>query len=461
MDAHRDMTAKAATEHAVLYAYPLLAYQTKYRSLAPLIGINNLGHMLRLATSQARSTVKPNADTIYSSALYDVSQHDLYIDIPALPGDQYALFSFHDLYGNNFAVLGQEVLTEAGSFRLTYGVRPPTLGEPQERYITSPTTFGTLLVRWLFKDGNLDTIHSLQKATTVKAVPRQVQAQIDDIGDNPPLTSIDWSADIRPHAALRLLRQVGALNTPGRLAGATVQEVLQISSFCTHDSDIPSVDADALERYVLAKMKSAGEASLVSRNNGWSVIRSDSAGNFGDDYRLRAQISITGYLMLQAPAALYPSWSDGSTNSPLQGDVLELGAGESYLYTFSGKPPLDELGFWSLAVYDADGYLIKNARNVFSLGDRSSITYPTGDLVYSPTSSPNNDEPFQLLVQPADITPPENWLSNWIPGPSGGGKLTALLRFYNAGQELLDGRYQFPVVSKQKRIVDTVVRAQQ
>jgi len=44
-DGH-DLTAQAATERALLYAYPLLAFQEKYTSLAPQIGVNCLGHML-------------------------------------------------------------------------------------------------------------------------------------------------------------------------------------------------------------------------------------------------------------------------------------------------------------------------------------------------------------------------------------------------------------------------------
>jgi len=453
-DGH-NLNPQAATERALLYAYPLLAFQEKYTSLVPKIGVNCLGHMLRLATSQARSTVKPNADTVYSTALYDISQHSLQIDLPAVPADQYALFSFHDLYGNNFAVIGQEDLTNATSFILTHEAASQTFAGSQVKRVISPTTFGTVLVRWLFKDGNLDTIHSLQNATTMKATPLQTQAQANNARDNPMLTSIDWSdsSPSPPQNALRLLCQVGAVNTPGCLAGATVQEILQLSGFRAHKYTLSKVDIEAADRNVLAELKSAGQNALEQRNNGWSVIQNDIAGDFSDNYGLRAQIAFTGYLMLQAPAALYPSWSGNGSGLPLEGQLLELGAHDSYVYTFSGRPPLGKLGFWSLTVYDADGYLIHNPRNVSSLGDRSNITYPSGDLIYGPASSAERDEAFQLLVQPADIPPPANWMSNWLPGPSGGGNMTALLRFYNATEELLDGRYQFPTVSKQSCII--------
>lgn len=362
------LTAQTATENALLYAYPLLAFQTRYNSLVPLIGVNKLGHARQLSTSQARATVRPNADTVYSTALFDVSQHDVYIDIPAVPDDQYALFSFHDPYGNTFAILGQENVPGSGTFYVTHDAVTTTPNESHRTRIASPITFGTFMIRWLFKDDNLSTIHSLQNATALRPILRQPQVQLDSGLDYLPLTSINWSSeDSRSPAqnALRLLCEVGAMNTPGRLAGATVQEVLRTSGYCAPNSTVPVVDIDAADRNVLAELKSAGQTSLSKRNNGWSLIPNNIAGNFGENYGLRAQISFTGYLMLTAPAALYPSWSIDSTGPPLEGDMLELDSGESYVYTFSGKPPLGKLGFWSLTVYDAKGYLIDNPRNVY------------------------------------------------------------------------------------------------
>jgi hypothetical protein len=87
------------------------------------------------------------------------------------------------------------------------------------------------------------------------------------------------------------------------------------------------------------------------------------------------------------------------------------------------------------------------AQTVYALGDRSNITYPSGARVYSNERS--EDGMFQILMQPADVTPPANWTSNWLPGPVGGGNMSALLRWYGAEDSLLDGSYQYPVVTKQ------------
>lgn len=56
-----------------------------------------------------------------------------------------------------------------------------------------------------------------------------------------------------------------------------------------------------------------------------------------------------GYLALTLYQVLYPVYG-GSTSLNSSGDAI--------LVTFPSKPPLAQLGFWSLTVYDAKGYLI-------------------------------------------------------------------------------------------------------
>jgi len=50
-------------------------------------------------------------------------------------------------------------------------------------------------------------------------------------------------------------------------------------------------------------------------------------------------------------------------------------------------------------------------------------------MVYGANAMPG---PFQVLLQPADVTPPANWTNNWLPAPNGGGAL-AFIRKYLSG----------------------------
>jgi len=194
----------------------------------------------------------------------------------------------------------------------------------------------------------------------------------------------------------------------------------------------------------------AGLAGLAARsplNSGWTTSQSNLTGDFGSNYAFRTAVASSGYLMLKAPNAIYPSWSNVTSGA----SILNLGVNESYIYTFSRKPPLQRLGFWSLTAYGENNFLIDNPRDIYALGDRSNITYPSGQSVYGSNAS-SLDGHFQILVQAADVTPPANWTSNWLPGPSGGGNLSVLLRWYGAEEELLDGTYVYPVVTKQAAI---------
>ncbi len=175
------------------------------------------------------------------------------------------------------------------------------------------------------------------------------------------------------------------------------------------------------------------------------------------------QISRTAYLITKAPNTIYPIWTNVSTgelpgSNGLAGSMLNLGSGEAITYDFvGGHPPLKNPGFWSLTMYDADGYLIENPQGTYRLGDRDNLTYPDGTLVYPPfeesTSKPD-PKPFQVLVQAADAAPPANWTSNWLPSPAGGGNFTVWLRFYGTTDELIDGGYIFPVVKKTAAITN-------
>lgn len=69
------------------------------------------------------------------------------------------------------------------------------------------------------------------------------------------------------------------------------------------------------------------------------------------------------------------------------------------------------IGFWSLTIYGADQYLIPNPVNRFEVGDRSNLTYQDGTLVYGAGAANVTDEPFEVLMQPADLVPPSNWTS--------------------------------------------------
>lgn len=90
------------------------------------------------------------------------------------------------------------------------------------------------------------------------------------------------------------------------------------------------------------------------------------------------------------------------------------------LFEYKEYELISMIGFWSVSIYGADQYLIRNPLNRFEVGERSyNLTYQnTGKLVYGPSADAKSDGPFQVLIQNVNATPPANWTGNWLPGSS-------------------------------------------
>lgn len=108
---------------------------------------------------------------------------------------------------------------------------------------------------------------------------------------------------------------------------------------------------------------------------------SQAAGNFSTNHSLRSAIAVLSYLTLTSSEAIYPDWRNDSSAS-CSAISLSLTTDESYLYMFSANSPISGACFWNLTAYGEDNYLIPNELGVYASGDRSNLTYPSGQSVY-------------------------------------------------------------------------------
>merc|ERR1712228_422335 len=94
--------------------------------------------------------------------------------------------------------------------------------------------------------------------------------------------------------------------------------------------------------------------------DGWRGF--DTIGEFGTNYDARAAVAKFGLGANIALDAIYRSAT-----------VFNFSGGD-YVLTFSralGTPPVD--AFWSITVYDSDGYFVPNELNRFALGSESGL----------------------------------------------------------------------------------------
>ncbi|OAP63823.1 hypothetical protein AYL99_03050 [Fonsecaea erecta] len=439
--------AAGATEWSLEYGIPLLAYEKGFGGLLKAgLGANQLAPSSTLATPQSTAVVKPNRDTLYASLFYDLSRQDLVVDVPQVD-DRYYAVSFYTPYGDNYINLGPAGGNPAGKYLLTVAPSSSNMGTFSTSgssdgfmgTVYSPTTFGIILYRILVRNttGDLSVVSGILQGYTITPTSRNgsiVGPALDSaifagLPNSTAQSVMELDARFKP---------VSPYNATGRMSPDTTSNFTQagISDGTYTAPDCVNMTSTWLAVQAAVQSFPRVNGSVVDVGNGWTINNPQISGVYGPNILARAYIAQFGYLMLQPSQAIYPSFAGN----------LSLMANESYILRFSGKPPLTELGFWSVTMYNAAGYLVDNPINRYSLGDRDNLTYPDGTPVYGPGSDAAVDQPFDILIQAAQ--PPSNWTSNWLPSPAEPGPFVPLLRWYVPAPGLSNGTYIYPLVTK-------------
>ena len=159
--------------------------------------------------------------------------------------------------------------------------------------------------------------------------------------------------------------------------------------------------------------------------NGWVIA--EPAGILGTNYLQRAFLNWEGPGWNRAEDSVYPLTrvdSDGKT----------LNGVNRYVIHFAERrlPPVK--GFWSLTMYDSEGFFVANPIDRVNLSKRSELAL-------------NSDGSVDLFVQ--KDSPGKAKEANWLPCPEGNFGL--FLRLYwpsESRPSILDGSWQPPPVQR-------------
>src|SRR5262245_64026648 len=123
----------------------------------------------------------------------------------------------------------------------------------------------------------------------------------------------------------------------------------------------------------------------------------------------------------QVDDAIYPLNVSDADSQPVTAE-------NNYVLHFNKDelPPVN--AFWSLTMYDAEGFQVANPLNRFAIGDRDALKY-------------NADGSLDLYIQNA--SPGAGKESNWLPAPKSG-PLGLTLRLYAPKPEALNGGWNPP-----------------
>jgi hypothetical protein len=163
--------------------------------------------------------------------------------------------------------------------------------------------------------------------------------------------------------------------------------------------------------------------TLARVANGWSM-NTDTMGVYGN-YSLKLAIVARLGLGANLPEdAIYPLNLGDGDGRPLDGS-------SDYTIHFDQEmlPPVD--AFWSITLYDQEGYQVANSLNRFAVSSWMPFAYnPDGSLdLYFQNRSPGADKE-----------------ANWLPAPVGPFDLT--MRLYAPKSDALTGKWNPPPVTK-------------
>ena len=146
-------------------------------------------------------------------------------------------------------------------------------------------------------------------------------------------------------------------------------------------------------------------------------------GRYGTAYDLRALVAVVGLGANTPEEAIYPTGLADSTGQLLTGT-------KRYRMVFPAGQEPPARYFWSLTMYDLDGYLAPNPIDRYSVGPTHPplVRRADGSIVIAI----QHDEPTE-----ADV--------NWLPAPAGNFRLN--MRLYGPSKAVLSGNWAPPPVT--------------
>ncbi|RLL90769.1 hypothetical protein BG32_11090 [Mesotoga sp. HF07.pep.5.2.highcov] len=98
--------ANSLAKDAYIFAYPMLEnYRTMYVEAVSSGKFNTFTRIKTLFGPDSKTVVRPNNDTIYSTAWLDLRAEPIVVDLPGVK-DRYFSLQLVDMYTHNFAYAG-------------------------------------------------------------------------------------------------------------------------------------------------------------------------------------------------------------------------------------------------------------------------------------------------------------------------------------------------------------------
>jgi hypothetical protein len=444
--------AHAIAVDAYLYFYPLVTMDITRKQFTNVDAgkefgkgpMNTFANVPEYPPADFRGVVRSNFDTLYSVAWLDMNDEPVVVSVPDTAG-RYYLLPMLDMWSDVFASPGWRTTgTKAADYLVVPQRWKPEVARekliadyklPAETQIVNAPTSYVWIIGRTKTDGpkDYDAVHKIQagfKVTPVSKWGKPAETptvKIDPSVDmkTPPKLQVDnmpadkyftYAAEILKNAPPHVTDEpiISQLKRMGLVTGKSF-DYAKLAAAAKKGFDAAPKDAQALMKWKLP--------TLARVANFWSM-NTDTMGVYGNYYLKRAIVAQIG-LGANLPAdAVYPLNLGDEGGRPLDG-------ASKYTIHFDkgATPPVN--AFWSITLYDSDGFQVANSLNRFAVS--SWMPFQT-----------NADGSLDLYFQ--NESPGKDKEANWLPAPKG--PFNLCMRLYAPKSDALTGKWNPPPVMK-------------
>jgi hypothetical protein len=436
-----EQEAQAIGVEAYLYLYPLMTMDISRKQFTNIEPGKEFGkgpmnmfvNVPAYPPADFKGVVRSNFDTLYSIAWLDLTKEPMIVSAPDTSG-RYYLLPMLDMWTDVFASPGWRTTgTQAGNYLVTPPGWSGTVPAEMAR-ISAPTPYVWIIGRTK-TDGPPDypAVHKIQAGYKVTPLSEwgksstPVQVKIDPSVDmkTPPKVQVDTMPAGQYFAvAAELLK----MNPPHLTDEPIVAQMRRIGI-------VPgqSFDFEKASPTVKKGLEGAPEAAqklmewkvptLARVANHWSM-NTDTMGVYGNYYLKRAIVTQLGLGANLPEDAVYPLNLGDEAGRPLDG-------ANKYTIRFDKETAPPVQAFWSITLYDSEGFQVGNSLNRFAVSSWMPFKY-------------NADGSLDLYIQ--NESPGQDKEANWLPAPRGAFNLT--MRLYSPKSEVLTGKWNPAPVRK-------------
>lgn len=436
-----EQEANAIAVDAYVYFYPLVSFEVTRKQFTnvepgkiPGRGpMNAFSNVPTYPPANDRGVVRVNFDTLYSSAFLDLSKEPLVVSVPDT-GGRYYLLPMLDMWTDVFASPGWRTTgTQAGNFLIAPPGWRGTIPNGFTR-IDAPTPIVWIIGRTK-TDGpsDYDAVHKIQSGYKITPLsdwgksPRAPEVKLDPSIDmtTPPKVQVDTMPAAKYFAYAADALKLGG---PHLTDQPIIARMKRIGIEAGKSFDIERVDP--IVRKALEAAPASAQAlmkwkvpTLARVANGWSM-NTDTMGVYGNYYLKRAIVAQVGLGANLPEDAIYPINLADENGKPLDG-------ANSYAIHFEKGQTPPAAAFWSITLYDAEGFQVPNSLNRFAVSSWMPLKY-------------NADGSLDLYFQ--NEKPGKDMEANWLPAPKA--PFNVLMRLYAPQSEALTGKWNPPPVTK-------------